>query len=1104
MDQNSPILSKEFVEMLNSLPGNVVAFEAKSPYRILYMSRETLSLLGVSSLEDSLSYYGESLVTFAKKQDRKGLQEVLETLSARGWEQTRLCFKVLIKGGKEETMDLIFRRKGDLAIGFLVSAIDANYAYDIDNVTRLMGKRRFLIIADSRRANHPGSEYALLFIDLVNFNLYNVKHGLSGGDSLLTLTGSTLSALFPDDFISRFNEDHFFIFLENKDIESKVKVIYEELGDKLKSVDSDLRIGAYFPIGKDEAIESACEKAKIAGDSITLDYGHAYYAAYDEEKTHRDGISSYIAHHIEEAIANHYIKVYYQPVIRAISGKLCGFEALTRWEDPKLGVLPPAAFIPVLEETRQIHKLDSFVIEEVCARYEQEVKAGRPVVPVSFNLSRQDFLYFDVFQKVERSVLRHNVPRDMISVEITESMLSEEPELINEAVDKFHSAGYQVWMDDFGSGYSSLNILKDYSFDELKIDMAFLRHDSAKGRQIIAAIIKMAKVLHVQTLTEGVETKEQFEFLRSIGCEKIQGYYFGKPYPFEEAMASLKEKGIEVEPRSSRRYFDAMGGIDFDSDVPMALIEKSNDKISYFFANDSYKKVLSRAGVKSLEDDAKLLNRKENKLHDKYLSFLESLASRMGEEAALVYPYGDRLLRIYGKALDSHNGNVINLISLTDVTPSEVEEERRVNEGALRNLYLLYDEVRLLRVEKDTSEELLDVFKEKTESGLEESNASYCRNYIFPEDQARYLEFSRLDNLQERLDESPIGFLDDYFRTKDRNGNYAWKVHNILAIPSPEEQLYLHTVKKAEIEDKEVAKALFQGSDLVDAKLLGREEEPLSKADIFDNLMEFGHLHYFYKDKCRRFLGASQSFLRYYGFRSVDEILGKTDEDMGWHVDEAPFKNDELEVLNKGKTFLRVPGECIIKGVLHHIRACKFPIYRHGKICGIFGYFVDEEDQLIKGNKAIEVVKDKITGLTNARGFFDELLSYQEDALLHESKFAVITVAVPNFSRYVLDYGEKAGEGFLRLLGDTLLRCANSRCAIARLSGSTFALLYKYKEEEQMRSLLLSIVHAIQGIHECEGNPCTAIPKVNVIPGSYSHLYSSIGDILMETDKKKN
>ena len=193
-------------------------------------------------------------------------------------------------------------------------------------------------------------------------------------------------------------------------------------------------------------------------------------------------------------------------------------------------VLDTSAVHRLLEQHNLIDKLDRYMIEAVCRNFARLRKAGRQAVPISLNLSRLDFITCDIFAVVEETLRRFDVPRDMLHLEVVESILTDRVKVIGTSLDKFRNAGYEIWMDDFGSGYSTLNFLKDQRFDVLKMDMAFLKSDTQRARDIILSIIAMDKRIGNRTLAEGVETEEQFHFLRESGCEKVQGYYLGRPH----------------------------------------------------------------------------------------------------------------------------------------------------------------------------------------------------------------------------------------------------------------------------------------------------------------------------------------------------------------------------------------------------------------------------------------------------------------------------------------------------------------------------------------------------------------------------------------------
>ena len=256
----------------------------------------------------------------------------------------------------------------------------------------------------------------------------------------------------------------------------------------------------------------------------------------------------YMVNNIDNAVNNGWIVPFYQPVVWSDTNQLCGCEALARWKDPVYGQLYPNEFIPVLEEYRLIHRLDRAIFESVCRDIRNALDAGRPVVPVSLNFSRLDFELMDAVQELENIVTKYQVPKEMIHVEVTESALTDDFINLNASLNRIKELGYSLWLDDFGSGYSSLNVLKDYQFDVVKIDMRFLSNleSSEKAKTLLGSIVDMAERIHMLTLTEGVETKEQADFLNKIGCERLQGYLFGKPVPKEELYQRIDKGDLIV------------------------------------------------------------------------------------------------------------------------------------------------------------------------------------------------------------------------------------------------------------------------------------------------------------------------------------------------------------------------------------------------------------------------------------------------------------------------------------------------------------------------------------------------------------------------------
>jgi EAL domain-containing protein (putative c-di-GMP-specific phosphodiesterase class I) len=368
--------------------------------------------------------------------------------------------------------------------------------------------------------------------------------GLKSGNEILKKFAALLQSNYPGMIVCRYGDDRFIVYDEYND--NNVNTRIDTVIAKLESLDPNytlkVKVGIYVPLLTEEPA-SWVDYAQLACQEIKNDL-NVNIKVFDEQLKNKLIKKNYIIDNIDKALENNWVKVYFQPVIGTKENKLVAMEALTRWIDPVYGFLSPADFISVLEENNLIYKIDTFVINKVCERLSNELKENHQIVPISINLSRVDFITCQPFDEVEKAIKKYNIDRKYICIEITESVAMDDPKLLTKAINQFRNAGYEVWMDDFGSGYSSLNVLKDYPFDEIKIDMAFLKNFNDKAKVIISSTIAMAKKLNIRTLTEGVETKEHFDFLKDVGCERIQGYYFSKPLPYDEVIDLMKSKNL--------------------------------------------------------------------------------------------------------------------------------------------------------------------------------------------------------------------------------------------------------------------------------------------------------------------------------------------------------------------------------------------------------------------------------------------------------------------------------------------------------------------------------------------------------------------------------
>ena len=495
----------------------------------------------------------------------------------------------------------------------LEAAIKEGNYYDL--LTGLQGTAHFFKYSTIERKKllekngHP----VFLFLNLGGMKYYNERNSFAKGDILLQTFSKLMIAKFEDKNCSRLGSDKFVVFTEEENLEEKLNRFFSKWEELNGNDCPPIRVGIYRDRKGDIPIGTACDRAKMASDTISNTYESGF--RYFDDKMQVDAEKKqYILSHLNQAMDENWIQVYYQPIIRATNSRVCEEEALARWIDPERGLLPPDDFIPFLEEANLIYKLDLYVVEQTLKKIKRLKEANLFLVPQSINLSRDDFNACDIVEEIRKLVDKNEIPHNLISVEITESIIGSNFDFIQAQIDRFRALGFKVWLDDFGSGYSSLDMLQSMRVDLIKFDMRFMQlYDSSeKDRIILTELVKMAEGLGIDTVCEGVEKKEQVEFLREIGCAKLQGYYFSKPLPVEEVLERYKTGNqIGFENPEESGYYDKIDSINlydlnaiaaedkenlknYYNTVPMAIIEVRGNKARFTRSNQAYRDFMLR------------------------------------------------------------------------------------------------------------------------------------------------------------------------------------------------------------------------------------------------------------------------------------------------------------------------------------------------------------------------------------------------------------------------------------------------------------------------------------------------------------------------------
>ena len=446
--------------------------------------------------------------------------------------------------------------------------------FQYDRLTGMYSKEFFYQKVRERLLENPGTEYSIVCSNIENFKLYNDTFGREMGDRLLRdAAGVARQQVGEKGFCGRFTADRF-LYLVTREQEQQDRANF---GHKIDLLDEDvaatfkgitMRWGVYEITDRSVPVEQMCDRALLAMDSIKGRYNE-FFAVYDDALRGRLLREKAITDAMEPALEQEQFVVYYQPKYSLKNNSLAGAEALVRWIHPEWGFMSPGEFIPLFESNGFILKLDEYVWEKVCAQLQAWKKAGLPIRPVSVNVSRADMYQASLADELETLTKRYDLDPAYLHLEITESCYSENPAQIITTVEELRRRGFIVEMDDFGSGYSSLNMLSQLKLDILKLDMTFIQSEMEKSidRSILYDVISMAHRMHLNVVAEGVETREQMNRLLTVGCDYVQGYFLARPMPRDEFEKLLAAQHTALEPLHLHR----------SDDVPRSILVADED-----------------------------------------------------------------------------------------------------------------------------------------------------------------------------------------------------------------------------------------------------------------------------------------------------------------------------------------------------------------------------------------------------------------------------------------------------------------------------------------------------------------------------------------------
>lgn len=781
MDRNEGVL-----KYLDDFPGGVCLVSRDSEERILAVNQEVLRIFECSSEQQFMDLTNEHFRNLVAAEEFRSVADLYQRREQKAdysfWgfsSRTRTGHFIRIEGIFGPSVD---EKRGPLWVVGLVKSTMRHDVLETDGDTGLLGPHAFYrnvkAFLEQEKAEGTLGQRVPVFINLVHFSSFNSSYGLEAGDTLLYQMGQVIRSCFPDAPAAHVGADNFLVLPPRSGISARMDRVVAEINDLIHDRVIRCKAGVVLFDEDHEPPESLkklkCrdifDMAKMAADSIRED-GNRSWAVY-RPSMGRDMVNTaFVLRNFENAMEKGHIHVYYQPITRALTGKVCSVEALARWEDPEKGMIFPGNFIPVLEKMKLIHLLDRYVIESTARIYHRLKKAGYPIIPVSVNLSRVDFDTLKPFDFMEEIIYRYQVPRQFFHIEVTESAMTRDTGVLRNELFRFKKAGYQLWLDDFGSGYSTLNVLKEFPFDLLKIDMAFLRNFNEESRKIIRSIILMAKNLSIHTLAEGAETKEQVDFLRKSGCEDIQGYFYGKPMSIEEFEKKLGEGVYTAEGPLEKVVMDRIGLVNVLTDKPVGLFLNRKDRFVLLLKNDALKQVGDAVygGGNIYFEGNEVLH--SNPLYPWMQALIEG-SRESGQEQSVVTMRNGFMLKNSIHTLagsDTLSGGTVSIINMS------VKNENgpiKTLDTLYRNMMRIFDALYYYQGDKNTVDVILSTIP-AMKPGSVLPGAQWLQlseSHVHPDDRKQFMQFIQPENIQKVAADSIHRLSSAHFRIKDSRG----------------------------------------------------------------------------------------------------------------------------------------------------------------------------------------------------------------------------------------------------------------------------------------------------------------------------------------------
>lgn len=901
----------------------------------------------------------------------------------------------------------------------------------------------------------------ICFFDIAHFHRFNKRYGYEAGNRMLKDVVSLIQKYFPARLIGHLSADRFVVFTREEGIEDLVHQINVTFDEKYFDKEVWIYTGIYR-IRERTRIATAIDRARLAASTL-MEEPSVRLCYFDEETRNQLLFESYVIEHLEEALKNGDIELYYQPIYRTLTRKVAGVEASVRWHNVRGKTLMPHEFVPILEKHHMIHILDLHVMKQVCKDYAEFKYQGGVMEPFSLNISAHDFELCDLVELLNKETALYEIPRNHVRLELNSLKLIERDPYIVEELERLKYLGYEIWLDNCGAFLSAFQMIQNQPFDAYKLSAEYFPKFDETTKTVMKAQVLTAKRLGIRCVVKGITNQPFEDFVSDLGVDYLQGDLLNTYEPYSRRHARFTNDVFETpedyhyqEMISDQRMYE-------EDDLAICIVEVERFYKKIIVMNGPFKATLKNLHIKDVESLENLMNHKPQ-IFMKNMRMIVNSSKKNHDLQSFNIAIGSFVVAAQLQYIAETSTKEAFLVRILHVDIAKKQESSEV----LDYLFDRYEQIYLVTPTLNKAVPILRSSAVNDEiNDLHQLIELFIEKQLYRHDEERYREFVSTKTLLSRIYSSPLQTLEGHFRIREEDGGYRMKRIIISLAREGANPLLLYTVAS-------MALASFKKPTVTNSDF--------QYGVLFDNVINQLKLGFFWKDRERRFVGANNTFLKYFGFASEADIIGKTDEEMGWHVSPDRFKKDEEEVINEGLHKVDVEGNCLVEGALRKIRVFKIPIYVQGEIIGLLGCFEDITDRSVIVKNFLNY-QDEVTDCANKTGLAIGLEQYIREYNISHTDFCYMCFSIDNLRSMINDEGIDRVNLILKEMAKRIKAIVHNQGLLAYIYGDLFVILTQVCKQDEIQMLMNQMIENIRDVQ---------IPDSRMTPyvtGAYA-LYS--------------